>query len=196
MKEHILRLEWQSPRLILSPGYDYLVPRAGHLASVILINSNMPPYSAGGWWHYHLQVRSFSVSVLTFSPKGWACLWKIYWRRQKTHIPVSWCSQAVLGTPSPYHTTAIYSSFLSKDDTLKLNWTPCLTVSPSSAQWFIPKPVVPMGRGLLLSSVLDFCLDPNFFILMRKITKETSVRRNTGLSTLALAWPLLSHYRT
>lgn len=53
-----------------------------------------------------------------------------------------------------------------------------------------------MGRGLLLSSVLDFCLDPNFFILMRRITKETSARRNTGLSMLALAWPLLSHYRT
>ena len=30
---------------------------------------------------------------------------------------------------------------------------------------------------------------------MRKITKETSVRTNTGLSMLALAWPLLSHYQ-
>ena len=69
-------------------------------------------------------------------------------------------------------------------------------ISPSSAQWFIPIASGSHGqRASLLSSVLDFCLDPNFFRLMRKITKETSVRTNTGLSMLALAWPLLSHYQ-
>ena len=69
-------------------------------------------------------------------------------------------------------------------------------ISPSSAQWFIPIASGSHGqRASLLSSVLDFCLDPNFFRLMRKITKETSVRTNTGLRMLALAWPLLSHYQ-
>lgn len=158
------------------------------MAAVTLLPSGEMLYCR----HPFLQFQRLSLS------------WQVYCLSKKIHIPVTCCSQAVLGTPFLSHRAAIYFPSPFKGDTLELIPHPM----PYLLYWlndWLSRLMGPTGqcgpcrqRASLLSSVLDLCLDPNFLRPQREALRKPKVWRNTGLGRQeprfsVLAWTLLNY---